>query len=224
MIMQRIILVLIMLSVLLLFTETIPSWGSFGEDSVYCESVVQAYCVDKFDPILDPGCFAQNNITNNLYSYVQRSAKINQETADYLYKPARLRFDCEGHDCFGVGLNYGSPWQGALSCQQWTSPQYNWTGPPFQDASSLLEHYGSPTLFTSRPKMHRLSDVCLRMECNPKNKQAVPGNKFWVKAEIVITVIFTIELLLRMSVAESVVRYLFDIMNIFLHRCICEHE
>jgi hypothetical protein len=45
-------------------------------------------------------------------------------------------------------------------------------------------------------------------ECNPPNRQLVDGNNIWVKMEIFINGIFSVELFLRIAVADSVLRYL----------------
>ena len=37
--------------------ETMPSYMAYGESSYYCEKVVQAYCADKTNQTLDPGCY-----------------------------------------------------------------------------------------------------------------------------------------------------------------------
>lgn len=89
-----------------------------------------------------------------------------------------------------------------------------WTR-PFQLREELLNTYGNPTMFTSRPAMHRQSAICNRVECNPPTARLVNGNQIWVKAEVFIAVIFSIELCMRIAVADSVLRYFKDVMNTF---------
>jgi hypothetical protein len=86
---------------------------------------------------------------------------------------------------------------------------------PFQLREELSDKYGSPTLFTSRPAMHRRSAICNRMECNPPTNRIIDGNEIWIKAEVFIAIIFSIELCMRIAVADSVLRYFKDIMNTF---------
>jgi hypothetical protein len=106
-----------------------------------CEAVVNAYCGDKSDPALDPGCFTAA-------------------------APARaLRFRCSESDCFGAEDNFGGPRAaaGGLSCRDFnylTSRGEDVTR-PFQAAASLRRL----SYFHSWRDMQRNSDVCYRREC-----------------------------------------------------------
>lgn len=61
--------------------ETMPRYIRYGESSLACERVVQAYCQDKTDPTLDAGCF------------------------DWATKSTKLRFSCDEASCFGQGMS-----------------------------------------------------------------------------------------------------------------------
>lgn len=175
-----------MLSVFLLFTETLISWADYGEHTHICGKVVQYFCQDKSDPSINPACFVQGaDGPTNIH----------------------LQYDCTASNCYGYGWNYGSS-DTNMTCNSDILL-------PFQDQPSLIRRYGTPTLFTSRPQMNRQSDPCLRIECNPPLAQIVDGNYFWIRSEFIITIIFSIEFFCRIAVADSVVRYLRDIMNFF---------
>ena len=178
-----------MLSVLLLFTETLSSWNRWGPNSQLCGSVLQKYCDDKHSPILDPGCFAHD---------------------EFGLKPTKLRFLCSEDDCWGQGYNYGGSLSN-LTCDGDNDVE----NLPFQSKETLYYTYGYPNLFTSRPKMHRISPICTRMECNPVYVASFDGEWLFYRAEILITVLFTIEVIMRATMTDSIVRYFSSAMNIF---------
>lgn len=185
-ILQLILISLIILSVILLFSESLVSWANYGEGTKICGEVLKLYCVDKHDPAADPGCFIQRN---------------QQTTAD------RLNFGCKNDGCFGFGENFGA-FDSSVTCS-------NTTAPPFQQRDQLFTTYGTPHVFTSRNRMNRMSAICKRIECGALGGTAPYGNWFWVRGELLITIIFTIEFLLRLVVADSWFRYWKDPMNTF---------
>lgn len=189
-IVQITLLALILLSVLLLYTETLTTWTRYGEGQNICQRVLKKYCPDKLDPQLDPGCF------------------VATQWGEVPTK--RLLFDCTGRDCWGSYANFGSLYGTNLTCT-------NTNAPPFQTLPQLADKYRLPYLMTSRPEMHRLSAVCSRIECinNDATLSLTDANWFWKNAEVVITVIFTMEFLARVSLAESLPLYLADTMNLF---------
>ena len=154
-----------------------------------CEALLIKYCADKNNATYDPGCYM--------------ALRSGQNWGD----ARRLRFDCQDEDCFGQYNNYGAPGSN-LTCADSSSP-------PFQTKEQLADVYGAPFVFTSRADMHLQSSVCNRIECNVNAVQIINGNKLWIPAEIVITIIFTLEFVARVAIADSFVRYLADAMNIF---------
>jgi hypothetical protein len=192
---QFLTLSLILVSVLLLFAETLSSWNSWGPSSHLCGAVLNKYCSDKSSNVLDPGCFVFDE-----YGSVT---------------PQKLLFDCENRNCFGHGTNFGGDLSN-LTCPADATTMGSSEGSPFQSQDSLTYTYGAPIMFTSRPMMHRLSAICLRMECNPINPQSVAGGpRLFYICEIVITMLFSIEVCMRIAVADSVMRYFSSAMNIF---------
>ena len=175
---RRFLLLCIAASVVVLFLESTPSLAgsAVGESSTYCQGVVAAYCVDKSDPALDPGCFVQSN-----------GAATNSP----------LRFLCADQGCFGQGSNFGSGIGASSSCSLPLSP--------FQSTAELTYHYGgAPNMLTSRARLALQSAVCSRVECS-----GVPGTasfdtqSMWYYVEFAVSVLFTVEVLLRAWVAPS---------------------
>jgi hypothetical protein len=78
---------IIVFSVIMFFSQSSINFIDYGESSKYCEQVVEAYCSDKNDFNLDPGCFVQNN--NGVTS-------------------SKLFFYCDTAECFGMNSNFGS--------------------------------------------------------------------------------------------------------------------
>jgi hypothetical protein len=193
---QLLNLSLILVSVLLLFTETLASWNNWGPSSPLCGDVLAKYCVDKHSNVLDPGCYVIDTTSGNATD-------------------AKLRFQCTDYDCFGYGMNWGSPYTNLTCPSDPMTESY-----PFQSQVKLTYTYGKPIMFTSRPKMHRLSAVCLRMECNPpanslSNSQQVDGPPIFFICEVFITILFSMDVCMRIAVADSVMRYFSSAMNIF---------
>lgn len=187
---QYITLVLIVLSVLLLFTETLSSWNGWSNGSPICGAVLKKYCHDKHNNTLDPGCFAFDS--------------------DGIVTDNKLRYDCDDDDCFAMAMNFGSEHTYLKCPDDPTTESY-----PFQSQNQLIYTYGNPITFTSRPMMHRLSAICLRNECNPPQQSTVNGERIFYVCEIVITLLFSSEVLARIAVADSVMRYFSSAMNMF---------
>ncbi len=186
---RGVLMFLIFLSVFTLYTQTLTTMSKYGEHTVICSKVVDIYCGNKNDPLLDPGCFVQN--------------------PGHEFAPQKLQFNCDHDDCFGVGRNFGSS----------TSPfacfiqNHTYQVTAFQSQQSLSHRYGVPTIANTRDDSHKLYAVCDRVECgSPTNGN---GNAFWIPLEVVINTVFTIELALRIAVAESYRDFLLDFMNIF---------
>jgi hypothetical protein len=184
---QLLIVALVCLSIFILYTQTITSMSLYGESTHICGKTVQAYCDNKKDPFLDPGCFVQ--------------------TADYGPTLDKLAYDCDHAGCFGHGLNFGSLYSN-MTC-------VNGTILPFQTKSELEYTYGKPYLFTSRQEMHRVNPICTRMECMDNSDNYYNGDALWIAVEFLTSIIFSIELILRIIVAESLYSYWQDKMNLF---------
>ena len=182
---QYFLLFLIMLSVLMLYTQTLPTFSDYGEGSLLCGKVLQRYCDGKNDMSLDPGCYVYDE---------------NGPTSQ------KLKFGCQRSDCFGKGLNYGSSYTNS-TCKN--------ADRPFQTQDELIVNYRAPDFVVSRDTMHEIQDVCLRIECNYNAKQIVDGNSGWFPVETFINISFTIEIFLRIFVSSSVYGFLADFMNIF---------
>lgn len=74
--------------------------------------------------------------------------------------------------------------------------------------------YGVPSVFTNRQQMHQINGVCSRIECDGSIGNNVNSNRYWIVFEFIINSIFTFEMLLRMSVTNSIIIYFRDLMNI----------
>jgi hypothetical protein len=94
-----------------MFTETLSTWCTFGETTLYCEAVVKAYCKDKHDRLKDPGCFVQNDLNASQYDYEQY---LHYTTSD-IHISHKLDYFCGDLNCYGVGSNFGGP-NATLAC------------------------------------------------------------------------------------------------------------
>ena len=56
---QFILVVLVVMSIFSLYTQTILKLTPYGESTDICGLLLSQYCSDKTDPSLDPGCFTQ---------------------------------------------------------------------------------------------------------------------------------------------------------------------
>ncbi|CAM9628067.1 unnamed protein product [Heterosigma akashiwo] len=74
-------------SVFVFALESVPEFQTYSESSYYCQNAVRLYCDDKYDRLLDPGCFVAQN------------QSITED---------RLQFFCGEDNCFGVGNNFGA--------------------------------------------------------------------------------------------------------------------
>lgn len=183
---QLLIIFLICLSIFILYTQTIVNLSAYGEDGRLCGRLLQKYCEDKYDRNADPGCFVQG---------------IAGPTKD------KLKFECDSFKCFGHGLNFGS-YHTNMTC-------VNATVVPFQSKSELEYLYGKPYLFTPREDMHRINPVCSRLECIDNSETYFDGRPLWTATEFLTNIIFTVELVLRVVVADSFRTYYQDKMNVF---------
>lgn len=184
---QLLLIFLISLSIFSLYTQTVTRFTRYGENTFICQELVEVYCGDKHNPHLDPACFVQSSWT--------------QSTA------TPLRFYCDESDCFGHGYNFAA-FNSSMTCT-------NAHRPPFQAMDSLLYRYGTPTMLFSRIKMHRSNPVCSRIECIDNSESFFDAHDWWIAVEFIINGIFTVELILRLIVAESVLVYWKDKMNLF---------
>jgi hypothetical protein len=182
-ILQLFLLFIILLSVLMLYTQTVPSFGSYGESSDICGKVLHVYCPNKHNNTLDPGCFVHN---------------INGTTTE------KLRYDCNDDDCFGSGYNFGAV-NTNVSCVD---------GQPFETSEQLASNFRMPDFLVGRDEMHKIHDVCLRIECTAV-VGGVNGNFVWIPVEIFVSICFTLEIFLRIIVADSFYHFCWDFLNIF---------
>lgn len=183
---QVLLIVLISISIFSLFTQTVTKLTLYGESTKICGELVNVYCSDKFNAVLDPACYAHY--------------------ANGTISPHRLRFHCDEMDCFGYGANFGAA-HSYLNCSSASST-------PFQDQESLRSHYGVPTLLFNRLKMHRSHDVCTRIECMDNSDSYFDARSWWIGIEFIMNIIFSIEIILRISVADSFMAYWKDKMNL----------
>ena len=186
---QFLIIFLIVVSIFMLFTQSLTSFVQYGEQSQICGEVLSIYCEDK-SVLTDPGCYVQG-----------QSGPTN----------VPLQFSCSSTNCFGFGGNFGSTSGSNMTC---LSPLYT-SYQPFQNAKQLALSQGAPYLFTSRNKMHKINDICQRIECSQNGIPILDGSWYWLRGELLVNIIFTIELTLRISVADSLVTYAYDAMNFF---------
>eukprot|EP00602_Paraphysomonas_sp_CaronLab_P010717 CAMPEP_0185039296 /NCGR_PEP_ID=MMETSP1103-20130426/36005_1 /TAXON_ID=36769 /ORGANISM="Paraphysomonas bandaiensis, Strain Caron Lab Isolate" /LENGTH=1209 /DNA_ID=CAMNT_0027578127 /DNA_START=65 /DNA_END=3694 /DNA_ORIENTATION=- len=185
-VLQFFFLSLILLSVLMLYTQTLPTFSKYGEDSELCGKVLRVYCMNKDDTALDAGCFVHNS-----------SGVTNQ----------KLRFGCSDRDCFGHGVNFGARYTN-VSCA-------NKDNLPFETSDELTHNFRAPDFIVSRDKMHQIQAVCTRIECKYDSSQIVNGNLGWVPLEIFVNLCFTVEIVLRMLVSNSMYGFFVDFLNVF---------
>lgn len=210
---QLVLILLICISIFSLYTQTIVNLSDYGESTPICKQVVRLYCADKNDYKLDPGCYVQQLPTNTSTS---SSGSSSQQ---------KLDFDCSSDSCYGHGFNFGSN-HALVTCRGSDHTQdpkdlgldddtVVINKKPFQDAAQLKQEYGPPYLFTSRQKMHRISPVCRRIECIDNTEQYLNVKELWRVSEFVISLIFSVEILLRIVVSENWRGYIFDLSNLF---------
>lgn len=188
---QYIFILLITTSVFVLFTQAVVNLSQYGESTEICGKVVELYCSDKIDSQMDPGCYVQ---------------MLNRTTNAVFTSSERLQFRCESHNCFGYGNNFGA----SVTNVTCSNPSYS----PFQTKDDLEYTYRSPYVFTTRARMHMINPICTRIECK-ENIGSYNGNPVWIGFEFITNLVFTIEIVLRMVVSDSVLEYLNNTMNIF---------
>ena len=185
---QIYLIILIILSVLVLYTETLASFSHYNEHAPLCGKVLSIYCSDKHNVTLDPGCFVQNHAGPT---------------------QSRLKFACPDSDCFSHGYNFGSPMTN-LTC----NPASHYIR-PFQTLDQLIYNIRAADFTVSREKMHKIEDICFRIECRYDSIQLIDGNVGWIPMEILINLSFSVEIVLRILVSYSWSSFFFDFMNIF---------
>ena len=122
-----------------------------------------------------------------------------------------MRFNYSVKFCFAIGKNFGST-KTNLTCS--SSNPYKIT--PFRSQDQLKKRYGAPNIANTREDSHRIFDVCSRVECSDNlGTKGGDGNSFWIPLEIVMNAVFSIEILLRIFVAESIKDFLMDFLNLF---------
>lgn len=190
---RYVLMFLILLSVFTLYTQTLTSLSVYGEQTSICGKVLDFYCSDKDDPSKDPGCF------NNNVDFIQK-----------------LKFTgCDkGGDlnCFGYGNNFGA------QHTNYTCQAFPGAIPPFRTQDELIQTYGKPNIANRREDSHRIYAPCKRVECSSTlglHPGQNDGNVLWIPLEIVINIVFSIEILLRIFVAESFKDFFFDFLNLF---------
>eukprot|EP00602_Paraphysomonas_sp_CaronLab_P005023 CAMPEP_0185031144 /NCGR_PEP_ID=MMETSP1103-20130426/18444_1 /TAXON_ID=36769 /ORGANISM="Paraphysomonas bandaiensis, Strain Caron Lab Isolate" /LENGTH=962 /DNA_ID=CAMNT_0027566563 /DNA_START=709 /DNA_END=3597 /DNA_ORIENTATION=- len=183
---QYFFIFLILLSVFMLYTQTLPTFSHYGEDSYLCGKVLGVYCMDKDDPSLDAGCFVHNStgVTNQ-----------------------RLRYNCNDLDCFAHGINFGARYTNVTCADE--------DNLPFETSDQLSSNFRAPDFIVSRDKMHQIQAVCTRIECKYDAVQIVDGNHGWVPLEIFVNFCFTVEIFLRIFVSNSLYGFFMDILNVF---------
>lgn len=194
-------MVCVLLSLALLFCQSLTSYQTFGEGTSYCEHSVEIYCKDK-TANFDPACFVQNPD----YSGIQEPH-------------TKLHFNCGGPQCYGVGANYGSD-TSLMSCKYrsdsifWEDDDFaasNIEQKNFRDRFDLAKEYGPSTVFTSRLDMQLRSDICGRIECRLDGEAQYNLDSLFLTAEIVLNAIFTVEVILRIyTTGHTVVYFLSD--------------
>jgi len=178
---------LIVFSVFILYTETLTTFNTYGEDTHYCHDILKMYCVDK-DPLSDPGCFVQNEfgVASNI----------------------PLKYGCKEFDCIGHGRNFGSGIGNTnMTCDASSSLQ------AFAAHEELIYRYKHPTVFQSRESRQFRTAICNRVECRLGGEAAFPGHRYWLGAEITINLLFTIELIARIIASNSIADYFADKVN-----------
>lgn len=185
---QMYLIFLIMLSVLILYTQTLPSFSDYSESAAICGRVVEKYCSNKIDPLLDPGCFVQSSSGPT---------------------PAKLKYGCTSSNCFGYGVNFGAQYTN-MTCDP-----NRYTQRPFETSEELVYNYRDADFTVPRDKMHQIEDVCYRIECRYDSPQIIDGNVYWLPLEVLINLSFSIEILVRVAVSISWSSFFFDVMNIF---------
>ena len=185
---QKLIIVSIIFSVFVLYTETLTTYNNYGESTSYCEGILELYCVDK-TPILDPGCYVQNE----------------QGTASQ----DPLRYHCKEENCFGYGHNFGSGIGNTnMTCDDSSMLQ------AFSTSDDLRFRYPKITAFTSNAQTQLRSNICNRLECSLDGAALFDAKSYWIYSELCINLFFSLELLMRIAASGSIGLYFSDTMNL----------
>jgi hypothetical protein len=180
-------IIIMFVDVGLLFSESMLQFTQYGESSARCGAALKAYCDDKDDPYRDPGCYVQSLTGLTLQ---------------------KLKYDCNGDDCFGRGYNFGSK-DAVVSCSSLTMEGLL----PFQLKDALQYHYGKPKFYYTIWRRSLMTPLCFRVECI-KNEIDMDGNPFWLFLEVVVAMIFTSQLIIRAYVAKSLREFIGNSFNI----------
>jgi hypothetical protein len=197
-VLQILLLFLISLSMFTLYTQTVTTLTPYGPRTAICGKTVAIYCGNKYNSSWDPGCFQQS-----LNGTVYDSDTNLPIPLQYHYKDNKA---CTAPFCYGRGNNFGSP-DSLLSC--------GFGRAPFQDTTELWFNYGPPYTLHTRKQMHEISAICGRIECTDNSDVYYDGNAVWIVLEFCINIIFTIEFILRVLVADSLFSYMKDKLNFF---------
>ena len=119
-----------------------------------------------------------------------------------LSNTTKLRFGCENLDCFGKGSNFGSN-SSNLTCSSSVLP--------FQSKFMLVSAYGEKG---SPNERQRAEDVCKRLECAGFDgyTEILHGNQFFIPVQFFLSIIFTVEFVLRLWVKDELIEIWYDSM------------
>jgi hypothetical protein len=193
---QTVVILTVMVSVLMFYTETLPSFTAYGEGTKICGLVLSHYCENK-NNITDPGCYSHKYVNNK-----------------WITTGNLLKFSCNDGDdtddeCFAKGYNFGSTTTN-LTCSQ-EKPYYI---TPFESSTELARNFRKPDFIVNRDQMHRISDICGRLECQYDSNPIIDGNTIWKPMEILTNLIFSFEIIMRFFVTYSTKKFLCDVMNL----------
>ncbi len=182
----------VLMGIVLLFSESATSWTTYGEGTDICRDAVQVYCTDKAVDT-DPACFVQAT---------DGSGVLNPATP--------LKYGCKTDECYGYGANFGAE-DSLMSCK------YRSDSAAFEDDYTdqrvfssnydLLQRYGIPTFLKSRTEMNLQSDICSRVECRLGGDASWDASAFFWFGEVFTNMFFMGEMLLRIYAVGSVVVY-----------------
>lgn len=198
-------MICVLLSIALLFCQSLTSYQNFGEGTSYCEKAVEIYCREKL-PATDPGCYVQK-----------------EDYSGMVVPHTRLQFQCKEANCYGIGPNFGST-TSLMSCKYRSDSSYwedatfaasNTEQKNFRTRYELSREYGMTTMLTTRYDMQVRSDVCARIECRLDGEAEYNMDNLFLAAEITLNTVFTIEVLLRIhATGHTLVYFMSDISHI----------
>lgn len=180
--------VCIILSIILLFWQSLLLFIPHGEGSILCSSVVEIYCANKDSALLDPGCYISSSVSTI---------------------PEKLQYSCTSSNCFGIGTNFGGETSN-LTCVDYDTHLSNGVHVtrPFQEQASLdrLSYFHPWTSFQQN------YDICNRRECST-SELLFDATIVWLWTEIVINLAYILDLCLRIYTRESVKAFLSGVGN-----------